>query len=45
MLWSQQDRYVTNAERMESLQDKVVEKIPLEAIKEAIQPTTYAALL
>ena len=45
MLWSQRDRYVTDAERKESLQDKVVEKISLKAMKEAIQPTTYAALL
>ena len=35
---------MTDAERKESLQDKVVEKISLEAMKEAIQPTTYAAL-
>ena len=45
MLWSQRDCYVTDAEQMESLRDKIVEKIPLEAMKEAIQPTTYATLL
>ena len=40
MLWSQRDRYMTDEERIESLQDKVEKKISLEAIKEAIQPTT-----
>lgn len=30
---------------MEALRDRVIEKIPLEAMKEATQPTTYAALL
>ena len=44
-LWAQKDREVTDAERMEALRDRVIEKIPLEAMKEAIQPTTYAALL
>ncbi len=44
-LWSQRDRLVTDAERMEALRDRVVEKIPLEAMKEATQPITYAALL
>ena len=44
-LWAQKDRIVTDAERMEALHDRVVEKIPLEAMKEANQPTTYAAQL
>ena len=44
-LWTQRDRVVTDAERMEALRDRVIEKIPLEAMKEAIQTITYAALL
>ena len=32
-------------ERMEALRDRVIEKIPLEAMKGAIQPIPYAALL
>ena len=44
-LWAQMDRVVTDVERMEALHTRVLEKIPLEAMKEATQPTTYAAML
>ena len=44
-LWAQMDRLIADEERMETLRTRVVEKIPLEAMKEALMPTTYAALL
>ena len=44
-LWVQRDRPVDELERMEALRARVVEKISLEAMKEAVQPTTYAALV
>jgi hypothetical protein len=44
-LWAQRDRPVDDQERMETLRARVVEKIALEPMKDALQPITYASLL
>ena len=44
-LWIQRDRPVDELERIEALRARVIEKISLEAMKEAVQPITYAALV
>ena len=45
MLWSQWDRYVIDAERMKTLRDKTIKKIPLKIMKNVIQFIIYVTLL
>ena len=44
-LRAQRDRLTSDKESMKALRDRVIESILLEAMKKAIQSTTYAALL
>ena len=44
-LLAQRDRLISDKERMKALRDRVIERISLEAMKKAIQTTTYAAWL